>query len=140
MERKLPDQPEKRVELVERELTGIVLGCFYDTYNILGFGFLESVYKNALAFELRAHGLRVEVEAKRPVYYKDHQVGLFKVDLLVEEKLALELKATVVLGPTDKPQLLNFLKAGTLDVGLLLHYGPEPKFYRLVHPRFLFDQ
>jgi GxxExxY protein len=138
MQRKLPDRAERRVELIEKELTSLALKCFYKTYNVLGYGFLESVYRNALAIELRAHGLRVDVEVAKTVKYFDHSVGLFKVDLLVEEKLSLELKATEVLGPTDKRQLLNFLKAGSMDVGLLLHYGPEPKFYRLVHPKHLF--
>src|SRR4051812_48757036 len=131
-----PDQAECHVELVERQLTGHVLKAFYRTYNILGFGFLETVYKKSLAIDLREIGLRVELEVPTTVMYAGQDVGFYKIDLLVEGKLALELKATEHLGPNDKRQLLNFMKAGSIDVGLLLHYGPEPKFHRLVHPKF----
>ena len=137
MEQKQPDKPEQRKELLEQELTARILKAFYKTYNILGYGFLESVYKKALAIELRSMGLGVELEVARTVTYLEQPVGLYKIDLLVEGKVALELKATEVLSPTDKRQLLNFLKASSIDVGLLLHYGPEPKFYRFINPRLL---
>src|SRR4051812_5157781 len=136
MQRKRPDQAEQR-DLVEEELTGHVIKAFYKTYNILGYGFLESVYKNALHIELASMSLGVEREVAATVNYCDHVVGLYRVDLLVEERLALELKAREALTLHDKRQPLNFLKASHLEVALLLHYGPEPKFYRYVHPRHL---
>lgn len=123
--------------LVQREVTGHIIGAFYETYNVLGFGFLEAVYKNALAWELRQRGLHVQLEAPVAVSYKHVQVGFYRSDLLVEGRVTVELKATSILGPTDKRQLLNCLVGTELEVGLLLHYGPEPKFYRLVSPRFL---
>ncbi len=137
MNPKLPDKPEQRVKLLHEELTARVLKAFYKTYSVLGYGFLESVYKNALAIELRSMGFQIELETPKTVFYFEHPVGLYKIDHLVEDKVALELKATDVLNPNDKRQLINFLRASTVDVGLLLHYGPEAKFYRYLNPRLL---
>jgi GxxExxY protein len=136
MERKRPDQADPRT-LIERDLTARVLKAFYKTYNVLGYGFLESVYKNALFLELSSMGFRVQREVPATVFYFEQPVGLYKIDLLVEEKLALELKATEKLSLHDKRQPLNFLNASKVDVALLLHYGPEPKFYRYVHSKHL---
>ena len=136
----MPNQPSIRDDgapLIDKELTGIVISAFYFTYNVLGYGFLECVYRRALAIELRSRGLKVIEEAPIIVKYRGHPVGTYRVDLLVEDRLAVELKSTQVLSPADPRQLLNLLKAGSLDVGLLLHYGPEPAFHRLVHPRHL---
>lgn len=113
------------------------MGAFYESYNQLGYGFLESVYKNALTRELRLRGMQVRCEVPVAVTYKGENVGCFRIDLLVDDRLIVELKASAVLGPTDKRQLLNYLRASALDVGLLLHYGPEPKFFRLVSPRVI---
>jgi GxxExxY protein len=121
-------------ELLEKELTGNVIGAFYETYNVLDFGFLESVYKSALTYELRERGLHVQREAPVQVLYKNNRVGWHRLDLLVERRLAVEVKATVLLHPTDRRQLVNYLRATKLDVGLLLHYGPEPAVHRLVSP------
>jgi GxxExxY protein len=121
----------------EWEKTQAIIAAFFTTYNALGFGFLESVYREALAFELRSQGHVVVAEFPVRVRYREHPVGYFRADLLVDERVVVETKATSVLGPTDKRQLLNYLRATTLDVGLLLHYGPEPKFHRLVSPRAL---
>ena len=140
MPREQPDASKGKGDggkLIHAELTGAIISAFYFTYNVLGFGFLESVYRKALALELRARGFKVEEEKSLPVYFRNVEVGSFRTDLFVEGRVMLELKATMHLGPTDQRQLLNCLKAGSNDVGLLLHYGPEPKFYRLVHPRFL---
>jgi GxxExxY protein len=124
-------------QLLEGELTGIVIGAFYTTYNILGFGFLEAVYKNALAIELRDRGLFVQKETPVEVLYKQRRAGWYRVDLLVERRVSIEVKATRVLAPTDERQLFNYLCGTTQDVGLLLHYGPSPKFYRMVSPRVI---
>jgi GxxExxY protein len=122
-------------EHLEKELTGAVIGAFYETYNILDFGFLESVYKNALTFELKARGLFVQREVPVEVLYKGHRAGWHKLDLIVERRLAVELKATALLHSNDRRQLVNYLRATRLDVGILLHYGPEPEVQRLVSPR-----
>ena len=122
-------------EFLEKELTGIIIGAFYETYNVLDFGFLESVYKSALACELRDRGLHFRREVPVLVYYKRNRVGWHRVDLLVEGKIVVELKATILLAPTDRRQVINYLRGTKLDVGLLLHYGPEPEVHRLVSPR-----
>jgi GxxExxY protein len=126
MTRKGPDG----LHLLEGELTGEIIGAFYECYNELGFNRLESVYRRAMAIELRIRGLRAAVEAPVEVHYKGVPVGFFRLDLLVEGRVVVEVKATSVLGPTDKRQLLNYLRASNLEVGLLLHFGPEPKFHR----------
>ena len=134
MKRELPDLLR---ELPEWERTRAIIAAFYETYNTLGYGFLESVYRNAIVDELRARGMRASPEMPATVQYKARVVGTFRVDVLVDDCVIVELKAGSVLGPTDKRQLLNYLRATTLDVGLLLHYGPVPKFYRVVSPRVL---
>ena len=133
MSRKLPDNPNGA--LLEGELTDRALACFFRVYNHLGYGFLESVYRRALALELRGAGLEVFVETPIDVTYRGVCVGSYRLDLLVERRVAVEVKATEVLAPTARRQLLNYLRATTLDVGLLLHFGPEPKFSRVVSPR-----
>ena len=133
MTRTLPDADR----LAERELTGTVIECFYRVYESLGFGFLEAVYRRALAVELRERNLAVLLEAPIDVMYKGCRVGSYRLDLLVEGRIAVEVKATEVLAPTAKRQLLNYLRATALDVGLLLHFGPDAKFHRAASPRLL---
>ncbi len=139
MPRTIPDNANEdgTGRLVHRELTGTILKCFYKTYNTLGYGFLESVYRKALAIEFRKEELRFEEEKKLPIFYCEEQVGIYRTDIFVEERVMVELKSTAVLNPNDPRQILNCLTAGTCDVGLLLHYGPTPNFHRFVHPRFL---
>ena len=108
-----------------------------ETYRVLGYGFLESVYRKALAIELRSRGLRVQEEVPIEVFFKGANVGRFRLDLLVEGRVGVEIKASATLGPTDKDQTLNYLTSTTVDVGLLLHFGPSPKLYRFVSPRVL---
>lgn len=135
MQQKRPDQTAQST-LIEGDLSALVLKAFYKTYNVLGFGFLESIYRRAMLIELRKAGVVATSEVPMDVFYEDEEVGHFKLDILVEGRLAVELKATAVLGPTDKRQLINYLKAGRLDVGLLLHYGPDPVFHRLLNPKY----
>lgn len=132
--RKGPDSFGARGELREAGLTSVVIGAFFDVYNELGYGFLESVYRSALAMELVSRGLQVRRECPVVVEYKGAEVGHFRLDLLVENRLAVELKATELLHPTGKRQLRNYLRASTIEVGLLLHFGPEPRFHRIVTP------
>ncbi len=136
MQQKRPDT-DGAGQLLEGELTGAIIGAFYETYNILGYGFLETVYRNALALELRDRGLRVQQELRVRVFYKGHRVGWYRLDLMVEDRVSVELKAAKALTSADLPQLLNYLTATTSDVGLLLHYGPRPAFHRLVSPRVI---
>jgi GxxExxY protein len=119
------------VPLVEKQLTGEIIGAFYACHNTLGFGFLESVYRRSLAHDLRDRGLHVREECPVEVSYKGVSVGHFRLDLLVNDRVAIEVKASLLLDPTAKRQLLNYLRASSLEVGLLLHFGPDAKFHRV---------
>lgn len=131
MTRKRPDQ------LLERGLTGEIISAFYECYNELGYGFLESVYRRALTAELRARGHHCTEEGLIEVAYKGVIVGTYRFDLKVDDRILVEAKAGAVLAATDKRQLLNYLRATRVEVGLLLHFGPEPRFFRCVHQKFV---
>ena len=133
-------EPDRLRELPEFGLTQSIIGAFFQTYNGLGYGFLESVYRRALVRELRERHLHVLEETPVDVWYKGEVVGMYRLDILVERRVAVELKSTTTLNPTDRRQVVNYLRATKLDVGLLLHYGPEPNFHRIVSPRVLDSQ
>ena len=118
--------------LTHQGLTGQVLGAFYRVYNQLGTGFMESVYEHALAKELRTTGLEVSRQTPVTVSFRSKPAGLFRADIVVEGKVVLELKARSQIYPIHEVQLLNFLRASKFEVGLLLNFGPEPQFKRLV--------
>jgi GxxExxY protein len=120
------------VGLVDEALTREVIGGFYKVYNIMGHGFLEPVYSKAFYIELRRRGLRVKREVTVTAFYEQYPVGHFRVDLLVEDRLAVELKAGRTTVPEDRQQLQNWLRASNLTLGLLFHFGPRPAFYRLI--------
>jgi GxxExxY protein len=126
-----PQRSPHRV-LVEEDLTRAVIGAYYEVYNTLAYGFLESVYSRALYLELGRRGLKVAREVSVDVYYKGDQVGFFRADMLVESRVVLEIKATSAVTPADRQQLLNCLRCSKLEVGLLLHFGPRPSFQRVV--------
>ena len=115
-----------------RQLTGDIINAFYCVYNELGHGFLESVYENALLYELVKRDFQVKQQYSIPVYYQEQLVGDFKADLLIDDKVILELKTAKTLAPEHMAQLLNYLKATKLEVGLLLNFGPKPQFKRLI--------
>ena len=117
--------------LVEEGRTRSILGAFFDVYNTLGFGFLESVYLAALTVELRRRGHEVALEMSVGVPYKGEVIAWQRVDMLVDNAVIIEIKATPTLAPTAVRQLHNYLRATRIEVGLLLHFGTEPKFYRL---------
>lgn len=109
-----------------------VLGAFYRVYDILGPGYLEAVYANALAVELRLAGLHVDQEVPLEVRYRGVVVGLYRADQIVEHRLMLELKAAAALHEAHRSQLVNALKAARLQSGLLLNFGPRPRFWRAI--------
>lgn len=114
------------------DLTDVSIGSFYRVYNRLGFGFLESVYRNALARELTKAGAAFQREAPIDVWYDGELVGHFKADFLVEGRVILETKASQALTDADQAQLLNYLRGSHVEVGLLLHFGPKPSVQRLL--------
>jgi len=101
MTRKGPDH-HGRKPLLEEELTGKIIAAFYETYRVLGYGFLESVYRKALAIELRLRGLHVQEEVPIDVFYKEIHVGHFRLDLLVEGRVGVEIKASLALSPPTR--------------------------------------
>lgn len=114
------------------ELTKQIIGVFYDVYNELGFGFLESVYRNSFRLALQEKGLIVEDEVSTPVYFRGQKVGDFKADLIVSKIILLELKTAETLMPAHEAQILNYLRATSLEVGLLFNFGPKPQVRRLL--------
>jgi GxxExxY protein len=107
----------------EKELTESIIGAAFEVHNVLGPGFLEKVYRNALLKELLVRGHGAEAEVKIPVYYKGESVGDYYADVLVDERVILELKALAGLTGEHEAQLLNYLKATGLKIGLLLNFG-----------------
>jgi GxxExxY protein len=119
-------------EMKHKDLTDKILHVFYVVYNQLGFGFLESVYENALAIALTEAGLGVEQQTAIPVYFRGRQVGDFRCDLLVDKKVIVELKAAKGIAPEHVAQTLNYLRATTVEVALILNFGGKPSFRRLI--------
>lgn len=119
-------------ELLEERLTHSVIGAFYQVYNALGFGFLEHVYALALERELRDRGHDVAREVRVPVLYKGEELARQRIDMVVDDRLIVETKATLELHRAAARQVYSYLCATRFEVGLLLHFGPEPAFHRLV--------
>ena len=116
--------------MIDEELTGQIIQVYYKVYNKLGYGFLEKIYRNAMTIELAKNGLVIEVEKPIAVFYEHNVVGTFAADLVVGEKIILELKAKESLHPAHEAQLLNYLRATDLELGLLFNFGRQPEFKR----------
>jgi GxxExxY protein len=114
------------------EITQKVIGVFFDVFNELGHGFLESVYEKSLELALNAIGIDVRRKIEIPVWFRRSQVGDFEADMLVEGCVLLELKAVRRLDSSHEAQLLNYLRATEIEVGLLLNFGLKPEFKRLI--------
>jgi len=123
-------------ELLKQGLTGSVIGAFFEVYNALGYGLLESVYAAALAEELVFRGHAVEREVFVDVYYKEKAISRQRLDLLVDKTLVLEIKATEVLSRFSFRQMLSYLTVTRLPLGLILHFGPRAQFHRLVSTKY----
>ena len=119
-------------ELILERLTHSVIGAFFEVHNTLGCGFLEYLYNAALERELTARGHRVGREVSVPVFYKGEELGRQRLDMIVDGKLVVETKSTYDLHKAAERQVYNYLRATKLEVGLLLHFAPQPKFYRVV--------
>jgi GxxExxY protein len=118
--------------LKHQPLTEQIIKAFFKVYNTLGYGFLEQVYQRAMEVELRNRGLRVAPQAPVVVYYEGEQVGHYFADLLVNDRVILELKAVGSIASEHSTQLINYLKASRLEVGLVMNFGPKPEFQRRV--------
>ena len=123
---------DMRGKLIEDELSASVIAAFYEVYDELGFGFLEHVHISAMERELITRGHRVAREFVTRVFYKGSDLCSFRLDMVVDDKLVIEVKSSTRLPPTALRQLHNYLRSTQLEIGLLLHFGPEPKFYRRI--------
>lgn len=121
------------MRLAHEALTEKILEACFDVINELGAGFLESVYEKALLFALREKGLKAESQVPLNVKFRDNLVGEFYADILVEGAVILELKAVTSLASEHKAQLINYLKATGIEVGLLVNFGNPKLEYRRLH-------
>jgi len=119
-------------EYKHSELTDLIIGVFYDVYNELGFGFLESVYRNSLRVALIQKGLTVDPEVPVSVFFRGQNVGDFRADLVVNGTILLELKTAERIIPAHEAQVLNYLRSTALEIGLILNFGPRPQVRRLL--------
>ena len=115
-----------------QELTRIIIQVFYEVYNELGHGFLESVYQEAMLIVLREKCMTVEAQRPLPIWFRGGKIGDFRPDLIVGDAVVVELKAARALEPVHEAQLLNYLRASDIEVGLVLNFGSVPKMKRMV--------
>jgi GxxExxY protein len=116
-------------------LTRDIIGVFFDVYNELGGGLFENVYRSAMDIVLTERGLRSRSEVEFHIHFHQHRIGTYRADIVVEDSVILELKAGTALPPGSKGQLINYLRLSRLEVGLLLFFGPNPEFERVVASR-----
>ena len=114
------------------DVTNMIISAFYKVYNTLGHGFLEKVYENAMFLELRKMECFVERQKRIKVFYEEIEVGDYFADLIVNECVIVELKAAETLHIENEYQLINYLKATEIEVGLLLNFGKAPEFRRKI--------
>ena len=113
------------------ELTEKIIGIFYDVYNELGFGFLESVYEEAMALAFKERGISFQRQVSVPVWFHGHEIGSYTADIVVDGLVLVELKACKTLEPAHEAQLLHYLRSTEIEVGLLLNFGPRPQVKRM---------
>jgi GxxExxY protein len=118
--------------MLHEDITDSIIKAFYHVYNTLGYGFLEKVYENALAVTLRKWGLVVVQQQQINVYFEGERVGEYFADILVAERIIVEIKAAEALCQAHEAQLLNYLKATNVEVGLLLNFGPKAQVKRKI--------
>ena len=113
-----------------KELSEKIIKIFYRVYNKLGYGFLEKVYENAMMIELKKEGIPAISQSPVKVFYDSQSVGEYYADILVDERVIVEVKASQNLAEENEAQLLNYLKATHIEVGLLLNFGNKPEVRR----------
>ena len=119
-------------DLLNADVTEAIIQSYYHVYNSLGYGFLEKVYENALKISLKKRGLTVEQQFPVSVSFEGETVGEYFADLLVNSAVVIEVKAAEAIATENEAQLLNYLRATSYQVGLLLNFGPSPEFRRKV--------
>jgi GxxExxY protein len=118
-------------EYLHSDLTDKILGAFYDVYKELGFGFLESVCEAALCRAIRDLGLAVDTQVPTPVWFRGECIADFRADMVVNGKVLIELKSARTIDSTHEAQLLDYLRATPIEVGLILNFGPRPQMRRM---------
>jgi len=118
--------------MLHEEITNDIIKVFYDTYNQLGYGFLEKVYENAFAIELKTKGFNVKRQYPITVFYKGENIGEYFADIIVNDLVLLELKSAEDISLAHRNQIINYLKATKMEVGLLFNFGEKPKFERFI--------
>ena len=118
--------------MLHADLTERIIGVFYDVYNELGHGFLESVCQTAMVMALRQSGLSVEQSVHYEVWFRGVAIGTFVADIVVNGQVIIEVKSGSALHPWHEAQLLNYLRVSSLEVGLLMNFGPKPEYRRRV--------
>ncbi len=121
-----------RTQYLHSDLTDKIIKCFYKVYNTLGYGFLEKVYEKALCIELDKLGLEIKQQHPISVYYENQLIGEYYADIIVDDKVIIELKAIESLKDVHGNQLLNYLKATEIEIGLLLNFGIKPEIKRKI--------
>ena len=119
--------------LLHSEITGTILECFFKVYNTLGYGFLEKVYERALLIELQSTGLNCSAQFPVKVYYENEEVGEYFADIIAEDTVIIELKAAEAIREEHECQLINYLRATDIEVGLLLNFGKKPQYKRNIY-------
>lgn len=122
-----------KIFMKHEELTKQIIKIFYQVYNELGYGFLEKVYQNSLYLALKQEGLEIDAQRKIKVWFRGYEVGEYFADLIVNDLIILELKATETLLDEHEAQLLNYLRGTEIEVGLLLNFGKKPEIRRKVY-------
>jgi len=120
------------MEYKHKDITEKIIKAFYNVYNTLGYGFLEKVYENAIYNELTEMGVQTQKQYPIEVYYKDNKVGQYFADLIIEETVIVELKAADTICEEHELQLINYLKATEIEIGILLNFGKKPQFKRKI--------
>ena len=130
-------KPQKKIQMSDEnykhsEITELIIKAFYTVYNTLGYGFLEKVYENAMLIELKKLGLNATAQHPVTVYYENQQVGGYFADLFVENCVIVELKTSDSISSENEAQLVNYLKATVVEVGLVMNFGKKAEFKRKV--------
>ena len=127
--------PPSASGLIHSDLSYQIIGVFFEVYNKLGYGFLESIYAKAIELRLKRRGLCVEREVPMTVTLDGDDLGVFRCDMVVDRRIIIEIKATEKLSEIPRRQLRNYLRAFDMELGLLLHFGPKANHYRVIGPR-----
>jgi len=120
------------MNLIHKEITEMIIKSYYKVYNTLGYGFLEKVYENAMAIELRKIGFEVKCQCPITVFYDSEIVGAYYADIIVNDLVVIELKASNALLEEHECQLINYLKATEIELGLLMNFGKDADYKRKV--------